>query len=182
MKISDEELQALKYPIGPFKRPLVINQDHIKKWKQDLSDLPYNLRKVTAGMRDRDLDKKYRPGGWTGRQVIHHIADSHMNAYIRFKWALTEEVPMIKAYDEEAWAKLDDSKELPIDVSMKLIDALHHRWTYLIKQFRRKEWAKAYDHPDYEKPASLEIALAMYAWHSNHHIGHLQLIREQLKH
>lgn len=181
MEMSEEDFLSLQYPVGKYQKPDIITNDHIKEWKKEVSELPYQMRKITAGIRDKDLDKTYRPGGWSARQVIHHVADSHMNAYIRFKWALTEDVPMIKAYDEGAWAKLSDSTTMNVDISMKLIDALHTRWSYLMDSFKKKDWAKSFDHPDYEQPASLDSVLGMYAWHGRHHTAHLSIVKEQLK-
>ena len=181
IKMSEEDFKNLQYPIGPYKRQLIIIDEHIKKWKKDIAELPYLMRKVTSGIREKDLSQTYRPDGWNARQVVHHVADSHMNAYIRFKWALTEDTPMIKAYDEKSWAELYDSRALSIEVSLKLIDALHQRWYFLLDSFKSKDWAKAFDHPEYEKPATLDQVLGMYSWHGKHHVGHLQIIREQLK-
>ena len=181
MEMSKEDFLSLQYPIGKYLKPDEITSDDIKQWKKDISELPYQMRKITAGIREKDLDTVYRPGGWTARQVIHHVADSHMNAYIRFKWALTEDVPMIKAYDEGAWAKLNDSTTMNVDISMKLIDALHTRWSYLIDSFKRKDWARLLDHPEYNQPVTLDSMLGMYSWHGKHHTAHLQIVKEQLK-
>jgi hypothetical protein len=181
MEMSEEDFLSLQYPIGKYQKPDEITSDHIKQWKKDISELPYQMRKITAGIRERDLDKTYRPDGWTARQVIHHVADSHMNAYIRFKWALTEDVPMIKAYDEGAWAKLYDSTTMNVDISMKMIDALHTRWSYLLDSLKKKDWARSIDHPEYDHPATLDSVLGMYSWHGKHHTAHLNIVKEQLK-
>lgn len=181
MNMSEEDFERLRFPIGKYQKPDIITNDHIKAWKKDLSELPYQMRKIAAGVRDKDLSKTYRPDGWTARQVIHHVADSHMNAYIRFKLTLTEDTPIVKGYDEAAWALLPDSTEMNVDISLKMIDALHTRWVYLLDGMKKKDWSKKYDHPEYDAPASLDSVLGLYAWHGKHHTGHLKIIKEQLK-
>lgn len=180
-KMSEEDFQRLQYPVGKFEAPDSVSTEQLEQWIVEVGELPYQVRKAVAGMRQKDLDSTYRPDGWTGRQVINHLADSHINAFVRFKWALTENVPMIKPYDEVAWAELKDSNQMSVEVSIRLLDALHQRWVYLLRHLKKKHWQKAFDHPDYEKPATLDYALGMYAWHGRHHVGHLKIIRDRLK-
>ena len=138
--------------------------------------LPERLRAAVAGLNDAQLDTPYREGGWTVRQVVHHIADSHANAYIRCKLALTEDWPVVKTYDEAAWAKLPDSRLEPIDDSLALIDALHARWAVLLEALSDEEFQKGYEHPQYGR-ANLAKGLAMYEWHSRHHTAHITNLR-----
>jgi uncharacterized damage-inducible protein DinB len=138
--------------------------------------LPERLRAAIAGLNDAQLDTPYREGGWTVRQVVHHIADSHANAYIRCKLALTEDWPVVKTYDEAAWANLPDSRLEPIDDSLALIDALHARWAVLLEALSDEEFQKGYEHPQYGR-ANLAKGLAMYEWHSRHHTAHITNLR-----
>ena len=171
-----ESLEDLRYPIGRFSPPATsvpgIRAAHI----QTVRLLPERLRAAVAGLNDAQLDTPYREGGLTVRQVVHHIADSHANAYIRCKLALTEDWPVVKTYDEAAWANLPDSRLEPIDDSLALIDALHARWAVLLEALSDEEFQKGYEHPQYGR-ANLAKGLAMYEWHSRHHTAHITNLR-----
>ncbi len=170
------DLDELRFPIGRFSAPASsmagIRAAHI----QTLRLLPERLRAAVAGLNDAHLDTPYREGGWTVRQVVHHIADSHANAYIRFKLALTEDWPTIKPYDEAAWAALSDSRWLPIDGSLAFTEALHGRWVALLEALTDEDFQKGYNHPQQGRQ-NLAKALAIYDWHSRHHTAHITSLR-----
>lgn len=170
------DLDELRYPIGRFSPPAAslpgIRAAHIETLRQ----LSERLRAVTAGLNDAQLDTPYREGGWTARQVVHHLADSHANAYVRYRLALTEDWPTIKPYDEAAWANLVDSRELPIGVSLAIIDGLHKRWVALLESLSEEDFQKGYNHPENGRQ-NLATVLALYAWHARHHTAHIAGLR-----
>jgi uncharacterized damage-inducible protein DinB len=170
------DLDDLRFPIGRFSPPAMslpgVRAAHI----HTLRLLPERLRTATQDLTDHQLDTPYREGGWTVRQVVHHVADSHANCYIRFKLALTEEWPTIKPYDEKAWANLADSRWLPIDVSLAMIEALHGRWVGLLESLSDEDFAKGFEHPEQGRQ-NLAKALALYDWHSRHHTAHITSLR-----
>ena len=143
-----------------------------------IASAPAELRAAVHGLTDRQLDTPYRPGGWTVRQVVHHVPDSHMNAYIRFKLALTEDSPTIKPYDEAAWARLADTALTPPDVSLALLDALHSRWVALLNSMTAEDFARPLQHPEHGK-LTLDWMLQQYAWHGRHHAGHVSELRKR---
>ncbi len=161
-----------RYPIGEFDCAEHISTEEIKAWINEIRTLPRRLIVIVKHLSDEDLESTYREGSWTIRQIVHHIADSHMNAYIRFKLALTEENPTIKPYAEDKWAKLPDSK-LPIATSLKIIESLHERWVYLIENLTNEQLKKTFIHPD-SGIVSVEKNIGIYAWHGNHHIAHIK--------
>jgi hypothetical protein len=169
------ESEDPRYPIGRFSRPGASGVATRAEYIQVLRLLPAQLRAAVYGLSDVQLDTPYRDGGWTVRQVVHHIADSHANSFIRFKLALTEDCPTIKAYDEGAWANLPDSR-IPIDSSLAFIDALHQRWVALLESMTEGDFQKAYVHPESGRQ-DLALALAIYAWHSAHHTAHITALR-----
>lgn len=171
------ELNDLRYPIGRFTPPSGSNPELRAEQIEVLRLLPERLRDTVAGLGEHQLDTPYRDGGWTARQVVHHLADSHANSYIRFKLALTESWPAIKPYDEAAWAQLPDSA-LPIDVSLAFISALHSRWTALLESLSAEDHQKGFVHPEIGRQ-DLATALALYAWHSRHHTAHISRLRER---
>jgi uncharacterized damage-inducible protein DinB len=172
-------LDDLRYPIGLFSKPASsmagIRIAHI----HTLSLLPGRLRAAVAALDDHQLDTPYREGGWTVRQVVHHVADSHANAYIRMKLALTEDWPTIKPYDEAAWADLSDARWLPVDVSLDLIAPLHARWTSLLESLKDEDFQRGYVHPESGRQ-NLAQALASYDWHSRHHTAHIVNLRTRM--
>ena len=165
----------LRYPIGKFAWPAGVTAADRTKYIQTLADLPAQFRTAVGGLSDAQLDTPYREGGWTLRQVIHHVPESHMNAYIRFKLALTETEPVVKPYDEAAWARLDDVAVTPVETSLTLLDALHQRWVILLRGMAESDWKKTFRHPEIGN-VSLENNLALYDWHSRHHLGHITSI------
>lgn len=170
------DLESLRYPIGRMPRarqPLDadVRDAHIRV----LEETPGRFRALAAGLTDADLARPYRPGGWTLRQVFHHVPDSHMNAYIRMKLAVTEDGPAAKTYDEERWAQLADARTAPVEVSLALLEALHARWVAFLRSLPAEAWQRAFHHPEWG-PVTLDDALVMYSWHCRHHAAHIELI------
>jgi hypothetical protein len=164
-----------RFPVGPFAAPTSATVEERAAWIAELAILPAHLREAVAAADDAALDTPYRDGGWTVRQVIHHLPDSHLNAYVRFKLALTEERPTIHPYDEAAWATLPDSHG-PVEPSLDLLDALHRRWTGLLESMSDSDFARVYVHPEHGRAWSLAEALALYAWHGRHHLAHVRSV------
>jgi len=167
-----------RYPIGRFARPAEFTPSLRAAQMQALRELPAKLRAAIAGLNEAQLETPYREGGWTVRQVVHHIADSHANSYVRFKLALTEDWPTIKPYDEAAWAGLADNATVPVAVSITLTEALHARWVALLESLGDADFERGYVHPENGRQ-TLAHALAIYAWHSLHHTAHIVRLREQ---
>ncbi|CAN1543975.1 metal-dependent hydrolase [Flavobacteriaceae bacterium] len=163
----------LKYPIGKFDKPTVIKKDILKKWISDISTFHKRLLSEVINLTDEQLDTPYRPDGWTIRQVIHHCADSHMNSLTRLKLTLTEDKPTIKPYFEERWAELADSKNLPIEPSLKMIEGIHERWTVLLNNLSESDYSKIFIHPEHGKEFRIDENIGIYAWHCNHHLAHI---------
>lgn len=166
-------LEQLKYPIGKFEKPTAITSDILNKWISDISTFPKRLSSEVKPLTDEQLDTTYRPDGWTIRQVVHHCADSHMNSIIRLKLALTEDLPTIKPYFEDRWAELSDSKNLPIDSSLKMIDGIHERWTFLLNNLTDEQLGRIFIHPEQGKTFRIDENIGAYAWHCNHHLAHI---------
>jgi hypothetical protein len=141
--------------------------------------LPAQLRATVNGWTDEQLDTPYRPDGWTVRQVIHHLPDSHINSYVRYRLALTESQPTIKPYDEDAWAHLPDAQSAPVDLSLALLDALHRRWVVLLRSLKAEEWACTFQHPE-NGTVRLDMTLLIYAWHGRHHLAHITRLRDRM--
>ena len=169
-------MDHLKYPTGRFSYQAGYNTIERERLLGVLRSFPDRFEQQLEGITATQLDTPYRPEGWTLRQVIHHVADSHLNAYIRFKWALTEDQPAIKAYNEKEWAKLPDTQQTPIAVSLSLLKALHSRWIVLLESMADQDWQKAVFHPEAQRVIKLEEFLALYAWHGDHHLGHVKLV------
>ena len=171
MNFSDE---SLSYPIGRAQLPAgSLTAAERTVLIQQIADLPAQLTATAQAVSGEGLLRRYRPGGWTGRQVIHHLADSHMNCYFRFRLALTEENPTVRPYDENAWAELPDVAATPITVSLTLLEALHTRWTTLLQHLTDAQWQRTFYHPGSKLTFTLDQALALYAWHGQHHLAHL---------
>jgi hypothetical protein len=167
----------LQYPIGPFSLASLEFSPELRQQRIELiRTFPRRFREALDGIQERELEQPYRPGGWTIRQVVHHVPDSHMNAYVRFKWTLSEDTPMIKPYDQEAWANLPDTKG-PIAVSLALLDSLHERWVALLHGMTDADFTRVFLHPEHDGRISLDAALANYAWHGDHHLAHVKLAR-----
>lgn len=171
------DLDRLKYPIGRFAAPEGQGPAARAAHIEDLRQLPERLRAAVAGLKGAQQDTPYREGGWTVRQVVHHLADSHANSFLRFKLALTEDWPTVKPYDEAAWARLPDSA-LPIEGSLAFLEALHGRWVALLEAMRGEEFERGYAHPAMGRQ-TLSLALAIYAWHSRHHTAHIAGLRQR---
>ena len=175
--MSQPEAVDLSYPIGKFDRSSIDNSRR-PEYISTVVELPTRIQEAVAGLNEEQLDTPYRPGGWTVRQTVHHVADSHMNCLIRFKLALTEdETPTIRPYYEDRWAELADSK-LPIEISLNLIDGIHQRWTSLLNTMSDEDFGRKFNHPETGEWALYE-ALALYAWHSKHHTAHITRLRER---
>jgi DinB family protein len=167
----------LRYPIGRFDDGVPITAE-TREWAiVAIAELPSRMRVAVAGLADAQLDTVYRPGGWTVRQVVHHLADSHMNAYIRTKLALTEHEPTIKPYDQDSWVRLPDSG-LPVDLSLFILGGLHTRWTTLWRSLTPPQFNRVFHHPEIGV-VTLDSQLQMYAWHSRHHVAHLTALRQR---
>ena len=172
--MNEQELENLRYPIGKFVRPDTISETQIEEWIDYLDNYPEKLQKLVESLGEEQLDTPYRPGGWTVRQLIHHISDSHHNSYIRFKWALTEETPVIKVYDEKKWAELHDSRTAPISLSLAHLKAVHTKLVFLLKGLGISDFKREFIHPDGNINTSLEENIGRYAWHGKHHYTHIE--------
>jgi hypothetical protein len=172
-KASKMTIDNLKYPIGSYVKPKEITQDLLNEYILTISTFPEKLKKEVQDLTDAQLDTPYRPGGWTIRQVVHHCADSHLNSLTRFKLALTEDNPTIKPYFEDRWAELADSKTMPIEASLKMIEGIHERWTVLLTSLSALELARTFFHPESNKQYRLDENIGIYAWHCNHHLAHI---------
>ena len=167
------DLEQLRYPVGKAPRIKELDRATRARLIDSIADTPARFRSLVAGLSDAQLDTPYRPGGWTIRQVVHHVPDSHMNAYIRMKLALTEETPTIRPYEEDRWAELPDAKSGPVDMSLTLLDALHGRWVALLRALPDADFRKTYTHPDLGV-VSLDEAIGLYEWHCRHHAAHIE--------
>ena len=168
------ELEQLKYPIGKFVKPSTIDQSTIQSWIEEIEHLPHQIRKAVEDLSEEQLNTPYRPEGWTIRQVIHHLPDSHMNSYVRFRWALTEDSPTIKAYHEDRWAELDDAKHADINISLILLEAIHIRWCMLLRSLTPEQLKKHFIHPESGAKVYLDENIGSYAWHGKHHLAHIK--------
>ena len=167
-----------RYPVGKFAMPAEITPALRQDAIAEIAGTPAKVRAAVAGLNDAQLDTPYREGGWTVRQVVHHVADSHMNAYVRLRLALTENEPTIKPYEESAWAKLEDAQHAPPEVSLKLLEPLHERWVRLLKTVTPEEYARPLRHPD-SGLKNVDWLLFLYAWHGRHHTAHITELRKQ---
>lgn len=170
----------LSYPIGKFTWPVSVSAEERRACLDELSVAPERFRRAVEGLNDSQLDTPYRPGGWTVRQVIHHVPDSHMNSYCRFRLALTEPDPTIKPYDEAKWAELHDARTAPIEGSLRLLEAIHLRWVALLQNLAEDDWNRTFRHPEHGS-MRLDVTLAMYAWHCRHHAAHIKGLRERMQ-
>lgn len=169
------DLENLRYPVGRFSRLTTpMDRETRSALITTIDDAPGRLRSLVKGCSDANLDTPYRPGGWTIRQVVHHVPDSHMNAYLRMKWAVTEDAPTIKAYDEARWAELPEARTGPVDMSLALLESLHRRWVMFLRALTDADFSRVYVHPELGR-VTLNEAVALYAWHGRHHAGHIAL-------
>ena len=175
--MTNQADELLRYPIGRPRLPRApLSGTERAALIQQIAELPAQFTAAAKAAGGVGLEQPYRPGGWTGRQVVHHMADSHLNAYVRFRLALTEDNPTIKPYEEGAWAELPDVAATPITVSLTLLEALHTRWVLLLHHLTEAQWQRTFYHPGNERTSTLEQTLALYAWHGQHHLGHLHLL------
>jgi hypothetical protein len=165
-------VDPLQFPIGKFTVPETYGPEAIKGWINDIRELPAKMRKAVARLTDEQLETHYRPGGWTIRQVVHHVADSHTNSLVRFKWTLTEDSPTIKAYHQDKWANLPDYK-LPLEPSLIMLEGIHQHLVALFESFTDEDWDRYFIHPETGAQITLKRNLALYAWHSKHHLAHI---------
>lgn len=177
--MSTEVLDSLRYPVGKFQRSSATPEQRAASIAE-IQAMPTNLRSAVADLSDEQVETPYRDGGWTVRQVVHHLADSHVNAYSRFRHALTEDWPIIYAYNEARWAKLADAQSAPLSLSLEMIDGLHARWVLLLNSLSDAEFEKGYVHPENGRQ-SLEQVVALYAWHGRHHTAHIAELRKRSK-
>jgi hypothetical protein len=169
----------LRYPIGSFAAPAEIGAEQRADWIADLERLPRQLRDAVQGLTTEQIATPYRRGGWSVRQVVHHVPESHMHAYLRCKLALTEESPRIKPYDESRCAELEEVRLLPLEVSLTLLEALHQRWVTLLRSLSDEQFRRAYLHPEQDRLVSVAEATGSYAWHGRHHLAHITSLRER---
>jgi len=167
-----------RYPIGRYEMPADVTPAMRAGAILEIASTPERVRAVVKGLNDTQLDTPYREGGWTVRQVVHHMADSHMNAYVRWRLALTESEPTIKPYEESAWARLEDAAHAPIEVSLRLLEPLHERWVRLLHSVKPEEFARTFRHPEHGV-RTLDWMLFLYAWHGKHHVAHITELRKQ---
>lgn len=169
----------LSYPIGEYEAPVSVDAGQRREWLRQIAATPAQFREAVRGLDDAQLDTPYRPGGWTVRQVVHHLADSHMNAYIRYRLALTEDQPTINAYDQGLWAELADARTLPVEDSLAILEGIHRRWVALAESLEEADFARTFIHPE-RGIVRLDSNLAMYAWHGRHHAAHILRLRERM--
>lgn len=173
-------MEALKYPIGKYMEQ-AFSEQQLRECLFDIETLPLQVEHALLNLDEAQLQTAYRPGGWTVHQLVHHIADSHMNAYIRFKLGLTEDNPTIKPYDEKEWAKMGDTGNLPVNVSTTILFAVHKRWLEVLKNIKSQDWQRTVFHPEHQKTMTLWYLLGMYAWHGKHHTAHITALRQRMK-
>ncbi len=169
----------LKFPIGHFQKPEIISKEILLKWIVDITTFPERLKTEVKHLTNEQLNTPYRPDGWTIRQVVHHCADSHMNSLTRLKLTLTEDRPTVRPYFEDRWAELIDSKDFPIDSSIKILEGLHQRWAILLNNLTDIELTKTYYHPEQKKEFTVDEYIGLYAWHCNHHLAHITTLKNK---
>lgn len=174
-----ETLEQLRFPVGKFNVSASPRDEELPGFIREIAEAPARLREAVAGLDESRLDSPYRPDGWTVRQVVHHLPDSHMNSLLRIKWALTEDEPMIKTYEEQRWAELPDGRSAPPELSLALLTALHARWVFLLNSLTPEQLLRCFRHPELGK-VSVRVAIAFYAWHGRHHIAHITSLRERM--
>ena len=169
----------LRYPVGPFTFTGSLSDPERQALIDQIAEAPALMRAAVAGLDQAQLDTPYRPEGWTVRQVVHHVPESHLNSYTRFKLAVTEDEPTIKPYFEDRWAELDDARQAPIELSLDLLDTLHARWVWFLRTLKQPDFERTFRHPDLGV-VSLDKNIALYAWHGRHHVAHITSLRERM--
>jgi hypothetical protein len=172
-------MEDLQYPVGKFAWAGSASDAQLRQWIDEIAAAPAHLRAAVDALSPEQIDTPYRPGGWTVRQVVHHLPDSHLNSYMRFRLALTEHEPTIKPYDQERWAELPDSRTAPIEVSLSLLEFLHERWVILLRSLTPADWKRTFRHPELGV-VNLERTAALYAWHGRHHVAHITSMRQRI--
>ncbi len=176
----EPDLEQLKYPVGRYIKPDSYSAETLKEWIATLEGLPLWMDACIENLDHNHLQMPYREGGWTIQQLVHHVADSHMNAYIRLKLALTEDNPTVKPYNEQTWAELPDTQLVPVNMSVTLLHAMHRRMVVLLNQLQPSDWDRTYFHPEHQRPFPVWEMVAMYAWHSRHHTAHIKNFRHRI--
>lgn len=169
----------LRYPVGKFARPESLTAEQRKAAIRTIAETPGKLRAALKGLSEQQLDTPYRPDGWTVKQVVHHLSDSHMNAFVRLKLGLTEDMPTIKPYDEAKWAELEDGRSQLVNESVQILEGLHARWAFILERMAPEQFARKINHPEWKAPMTLDTLLALYEWHSRHHIAHITELRKR---
>lgn len=175
-----DDLELLKYPIGKYQKPAAYSPELLREWMTLIAALPSWMDVVIENLDEQQLQTPYRPGGWTVNQVVHHLADSHMNAYMRFKLAMTEDNPQVKPYIEARWAELPDNFSTPVNVSVTLLHALHRRWDALMQGMSDADWQRTFYHPEHKRDIPLWEIAALYAWHGRHHMEQVRSLRNRM--
>lgn len=178
--MENPTLEKLKYPIGKFETPFIYTKEILEKAIQTIAYFPDKLKKEVEKLTIDQLETPYRPDGWTIRQVVHHCADSHMNCFIRLKWALTEDNPTIKFYYENLWAEGTDNKTMPIEPTLQFLEGLHYRLAFVMKNLTENEIEKTFIHLEHSKQFQLKEIICMYAWHCNHHLAHITELKKRM--
>ena len=174
------DLEKFRYPIGRFDANQDLNEANFAIWMEVIADFPNQIEKVVSDLSVEQLSTPYRPGGWTVAQLVHHVADSHLNSYIRFKWTMTEDSPAIKAYDQREWAKLADATSTDLSSSILILRGIHARWATLLHSLSIEDFQRELSHPDWDRNLTLGLMLSLYAWHCNHHLAHItELIKRE---
>ncbi len=176
--MTDQELEALRFPIGRLEPRTDLTDREREELILEIASMPMALLDVVRPMSDEQLDTPYREGGWTVRQVVHHLADSHINGYVRFKLGMTEDSPAIKGYDQNLWGSLDDARTAPVELSLMLLGALHERWAMWLQSLQPQDFQRTVQHPEFGE-VSLEINLQIYSWHGLHHLTHIRALRDR---
>ena len=177
--MENSTLEKLRYPIGNFIAPEIYSNDYLNNRISEIASFPDRLKKEVVSLSEGQLDTPYRENGWTIRQVVHHCADSHMNCFIRIKWALTEENPIIKYYHEDRWAELHDNLTMPIQPTLSFLEGLHFRLAYLLNSLSDEDLEKTFIHPENNKEFKIKEIIGTYAWHGNHHLAHITELKKK---
>jgi len=169
------DIEKLRFPTGKYLPQTDVTSDTLNSWIDVLEAFPARVRNLVDGLTEAQLESTDRPGGWTVRQIVHHVVDSHLNSYVRFKWALTEDNPTIKTYQQGHWAELPDARSAPVGISLNFLSALHERWVFMLRHIGDEQWNCTFVHPEYKKEFNLKWLLGLYAWHCDHHAAHIEL-------
>ena len=172
-------MNNLQYPIGRARLPEVITEERLRQATDDIATYPQRLAAAVENMTASQLDTPYRPGGWTVRQVVHHVSESHMNGFVRCKWALTEDAPVIKVYQEKHWSELPDDTTAPVALGLSLLQALHQKWSFLYQTLTEEQWERTYFHPEDNQFFTVKQSACVYQWHGNHHLAHITGLKER---